>query len=326
MERKQADPTFIDAFSADLGGPKTQAFFDLCDQFIPWSKLAASVGDLFADRDPSKGGRPHWPVVLILRCLMLAKWFNLSDPQLEELLKDRISFRRFVGLSLSDTTPDETTFVKWRKRLGEAGHASTLFDTTVEHLRDKGLILNKGTLVDATLIEAPKGRVTAEGLGHTQDRGASYTQKHGRTYHGYKAHAATDANGFVTDYVFDTAKVHDSKHADQLMEGEPAGGAVYADSAYRSKARQASLAERGVDGRIMHKRVRGQKALSESQQRENRLWASVRAKVEHVFGWMKNMGYGRARYRGLSRNGFDFALMAIAYNFKRSFHLLNAAA
>lgn len=324
MERQMNAPTFADAATMNLGCPRAADFFDKCERFIPWQTLADSVADVFVE-DQGRGGRPHYPVVMLLKCLMLAKWFGLSDPDLEGMLRDRLSFRRFVGLGMSDDTPDETTFVVFRRRLREAGHASTLFDQALAHLRAQGLVLHEGTLVDATIIEAPKGKTTSDGLGHTRDKSASFTKKHGRTYHGYKAHIATDTRGLVTDYVFDTAKVHDSKHIDQLIENEPSGGAVYADSAYMDKDRKARLEGDGVFCGIVERRVRGQDELTAEQIKHNRLCSAVRAIVEHPFAWMKGMGHRVARYRGLMRNAFDFACMAIAYNFKRSFSLIKPA-
>jgi len=315
-------PIFADAATTDLGCPRATQFFAKCDQFIPWQELADSVADVFV-ADQGQGGRPHYPVVMLLKCLMLAKWFGLSDPDLEGMLRDRLSFRRFVGLGLSDPTPDETTFVIFRKRLREAGHASTLFDKALDYLRQQGLVLHEGTLVDATIIEAPKGKTREDGLGHTKDQAASFTKKHGRTYHGYKAHIATDTQGLVTDYVFDTARVHDSQYIDQLTEHE--SQAVYADSAYMAKDRQRRLQAQGVFCGIIERRVRGQDELSAEQRQHNRLCAAVRAIVEHPFAWMKNMGHRTARYRGLARNAFDFACMVVAYNFKRSFSLVEAA-
>lgn len=319
MERRMNEPTFADAATSEMGCPRTAEFFEKCEQYIPWQTLADSVADVFVDNN-GRGGRPHYPLVMLLKCLMIAKWFGLSDPALEGMLRDRLSFRRFVGLGLSDDTPDETTFVVFRRRLREAGHASTLFDQALAHLREQGLVLQEGTLVDATIIEAPKGRPSDDGLGHTKDKAASYTKKHGRTYHGYKAHVSTDTQGIVTDYVFDTAKVHDSQHMDHLIEGEKE--AVYADSAYMDKARKARLEGDGVFCGIVERRVRGQNELTDEQMRHNRVCAGVRAIVEHPFAWMKGMGYRVARYRGITRNAFDFACMAIAYNLKRSFSLI----
>lgn len=321
MERKLAEPTFADAVVADLGGPRTAAFLGRCQELIPWGELADSIKHLFPDQP--LGGRPFWPAVVMLKCVMLQKWYGLSDPQLEEQLRDRLSFRRFVGLGLEDATPDETTLVNFRERLRSAGCASTLFDAALASLREKGLVLREGTIVDATIVDAPQGRKVKEADGterHTRDGCASYTRNHGTLRHGYKAHLATDTRGVITDWVFDTARPHDSNHVDHLTRGE--GAAVYADSAYSSKERRERLKGGGVLDRIVHKRVRGQKELTPQQKAHNTACSVVRAFVEHPRAWMVKMGYTAARYRGLVRNALDFALTAVAYNFKRSFSLL----
>jgi IS5 family transposase len=307
---------------ADLGDPKMAAKLDQLDQTIPWQKLAAPISATY-DNDGEQGGRPNVAVVVMLKMVMLQKWFSLSDEAMEGMLLDRISFRRFVGLSMHDGTVDATTLVKFRNRLRAHELMSVLFDMVVTHLRNAGLIVQEGTLVDATIIEAPKGRTTDDGLGHTKDKAASYTKKHGKTHHGYKAHIATDAKGMITDYVYDTAKVHDSQHIDQLIEGETSGGAVFADSAYMNKDRKARLQRKGVFCGIIERRVRGQAELTDEQKAHNRLCASFRAYVEHPFAWMKNAGeLLRTRYRGLARNAIDFALNTMAYNFKRSLSLM----
>lgn len=317
MERQSAEPGFLDGLAADLGGPRTAAFFARCDEYIPWKELAGALKGLYGDHD--KGGREPWPVVLMLKCLMVQKWFGLSDPQLEEQLRDRLSFRRFVGLSLMDGTPDETTFVRFRKRLLAQGHGRTIFDAVVRHLNAHGLILQDGTLVDATIVEAPRGRKREDGSS-TRDEDASHTRKHGRTYHGYKAHVATDRRGIIRDYRFTTAKVHDSKKIDELIADET--HAVYADSAYMDKAREKRLTARGVFYGIVRRRVRGQAELDAIDMLLNRIKSKVRAIVEHPFGWMKSlMHYGRTRYRGLLPNALDFAMTAAAYNLKRSLSL-----
>ncbi len=320
MERKSTQPTFMDGVVADPGDPKMASKLNQLDQTIPWQKLATPIRATY-DNDGEQGGRPNITVVVMLKIVMLQKWFSLSDDAMEGMLLDRISFRRFVGLSMHDGTVDATTLVKFRNRLREHGLMSVLFDMVVAHLRDAGLVVQEGTLVDATIIEAPRGRTTHDGLGHTKDKAASYTKKHGKTYHGYKAHVATDANGIITNYVYDTAKVHDSQHIDQLIEGEDQ--AVFADSAYMNKDRKARLQQKGVFCGIIERRVRGQAELTAEQKTHNRLCASFRAYVEHPFAWIKNTGeLLRTRYRGLARNAIDFALNAMAYNFKRSLSLM----
>jgi IS5 family transposase len=341
MERKSEQPTFLDAAALELGGPRTMAFLDKCERLIPWEKLAGSVADVFsrpAKSDPDKskpaeskpakgepargevrrGGRPHWPVKLYVKCLMLQKWFNLSDPQLEEQLRDRISFRRFVGLGLTEPTPDETSLVVFRRRLREAGHERTLFEAVHRHLQKLGLILNTGTLVDATIVEAPRGRRKDDGTS-TRDADASFTKKNGRTYHGYKGHIATDRRGIVKDFRFDTARVHDSRHIDALIRREKQ--LVVADSAYMDQAREQRLRKRGVCYAVVKRRVRGQAELPVLQKLLNQVWSSIRAVVEHPLAWIRNMGYRKVRYRGLARNALDFGLLAAAYNLKRSFSL-----
>lgn len=320
MERTPSHPTFVDAAALDLGGPRTMAFLDKCERLIPWGELARSVAGVFArpEGGKSRSGRPHWPVKLYVKCLMLQKWFNLSDPQLEEQLRDRISFRRFVALGLSEPTPDETSMVVFRRRLREAGHERTLFEAVNRHLSRLGLILNTGTLVDATIVEAPRGRTRDDGVS-TRDPEASFTKKSERAYHGYKGHIATDRRGIVKDYRFDTAKVHDSQHIDPLIRREKR--LVVADSAYMDQAREERLHRRGVCFGVIKRRVRGQAELPGWQRALNRAWSTIRAAVEHPFAWIRNMGYRKVRYRGLARNALDFGLHLAAYNLKRSFSL-----
>lgn len=319
-QRNNASPTFTDAAVLDLGGPRTTRFLRICGDLVPWGELVDTLSPLFPEH--KQGGRPFWPALVMIKCALLQKWYGLSDPQLEEQVRDRISFRRFVGLSFDDATPDETTMVNFRKRLREHGMASALFDRVLEVLRKKGLVLNEGKIVDATIVDAPMGEKRKDGDGferHTHDPPATYTRNHGTLRHGYKAHIATDTRGMITDWLFDTAKVHDSNHIDQLTEGERT--AVYADSAYSSKDRRQRLKAGGVIDKIVHKRVRGQKELSPGQKAHNTSCSKVRAFVEHPRAWMVKMGYTFARYRGLARNALDFGLMSIAYDLKMSFHL-----
>ncbi len=316
MERRTPGPTFVDAMMNDLGGPKSRAFFEAVETAIDWSGLASAIGDVYADRRGP--GRPHWPVEQMLKCLILAKWFNLSDPQLEEVLQDRLSFRRFVGLMLDDATPDETTFVRFRRRLREAGHDQTLLAGVLAQLERQGVVVNEGTLIDASIIEAPRGRRRSDGTS-TRDQEASFTRKHGRTSFGYRAHIATDRRGVIRDVVFDTAKVNEQVHMDRLIGDE--SHSVYADRAYMDHRRKHRLQSQGMYCGIMERRGRGQEELTPRQKWHNALCAKVRAVVEHPFAWIRNMGYRRVRYRGRRRNEFDFALLTVAYNIKRSLSL-----
>lgn len=169
------------------------ALLERLDAGTPWRELAAPIYALPEYTNPGPG-RPSCDPALMIKCLMLAKWFKLSDPQLEEQLKDRISFRRFVGLSFTDATPDETTFVRFRNRLREARLHDHIFDAVVRYIEGQGLLVREGTLVDATITDQSRGRGRDDGT-RTRDPDASFTKKHGETRHGYKGHIAADLSG-----------------------------------------------------------------------------------------------------------------------------------
>jgi len=314
--RKNIEPGFVDAMLE--GSTRAGGLLERLDAATPWRELAAPILAL-PEYTNTGAGRPTWDPVVMLKGLMLAKWFNLSDPGLEDALKDRISFRRFVGLSFDDATPDETSFVVFRRRLREAGLHDAIFNAVVAHIEARGLLVKEGTMVDATIIEQSRGRTRDNGAS-TRDPDASYTKKHGKTHHGYKGHIAMDFSKIVTDYRFTTAKEHDSRRIDELTANERR--AVIADSAYASETRRAALRERGVIDGIIYKRQRGQAELHPWQERWNKLVSRLRARVEHPLGMLKQqLGYRRVRYRGRERNEFDFALTLAACNLKRSLSL-----
>ena len=313
--RKNAPMGFVDAALEEMGSKRTSALLARLDTATPWDKLATPIKQL-PEYKQHGAGRPPWEPVTMLKAMMLAKWFNLSDPGLEEALLDRISFRKFVGLSFTDATPDETTFVKFRKRLREAGLDGYLFQSVVKHLDSQGFLVRQGTMVDATIIEQSTGSKNDDGES-TRDQDASFTKKHGKTHHGYKAHIACDLSGVITAYDVTTAKVHDSQCIDELVKDEEV--AVLADSAYSSNERRAVLRSRGVIDGIIYKRSRGQKELYPWQENWNVLVSKTRSRVEHPFAMLKHqLGYRKVRYRGLERNNFDVCLMLMACNLKRS--------
>lgn len=333
-KRATGQSSFCDLAVAGLGGPRTAALLAQLDAAVPWDGLVEPVLKLpeYARyiQDPSRPGeRPIDPRVM-LKCLMLQKWFNLSDPQLEEQLKDRISFRRFVGLSQQDPTPDETTFVRFRARLREAKLDGAMFTAVLKHVESQGLLVKGGTIVDATIVEQSRGHKTGEKDKDgndltTRDGEASFTRKGDVSYHGYKMHTATDFSGVITAVVTSTASHHDSRHIDELVENETK--AVFADSAYSDAQRREELEARNVLPAIIYKRVRGQKKLQPWQKKFNKLVSQVRAIGEHPYAWMKRlMNFTRCRYRGLRRNAFDFTMTAAAYNVRKAVSLLSAKA
>jgi len=330
QQRSHGQHTFTDLTVVELGGPRTAATLGKIDAFVPWTTLVTPIRKLaeyakFIDDPSHPGQRPIDPLVMI-KAMFLQKLYGLSDPQTEEQLLDRISFRRFVGLTQADPTPDETTFVKFRGRLREANLDTVIFDAILKAIEKQGLLLKEGTIVDATIIQQARGRKTGEKDDDgnpitTRDPQAGFTKKHGKTYHGYKLHAATDRSGIITDVITSTAKDHDSQYIDALVEEETR--AVLADSAYSDRDRRERLESRGVAAGIIYKRVRGEKGLSAWKKKFNRIVSGLRAVGEHPFAWMKKlMHFGSCRYRGLRRNDFDFVMTTAVYNVKKAVSLL----
>ncbi len=166
--RKNREMGFADTMVD--GGRRTAALLQRLDDATPWERLAEPIAALpeYTNAGPGRlRGGAAWDPTLMLKCLMLAKWFNLSDPGLEEALMDRVSFRRFVGLSFNDATPDETTFVNFRKRLREAQIHDAIFDSVVEHLDSKGFLVREGTIGDHRAVPRPPARRRHE---HTRSR------------------------------------------------------------------------------------------------------------------------------------------------------------
>jgi IS5 family transposase len=317
-ERESNQLCFADTVVHKLGGQRTQATLDQLDASIDWQSLAKPIRKLYRNES---AGAPAEPVVLMLKIMMLQKWFNLSDPQAEEQLNDRLSFRRFVGLRGEQLAPDETTMVRFRKRLRDANVEGELFAIVGRSIASKGLLLKEGTMVDALILESPRGRKTGEkdengGETTTRDQEASFTKKHGRRYHGYKGHLAADRSGIVTGYAFSTASHHDSRYIDQLIANERK--AVLADAAYADSERRRRLEKEGVLDGIIRKRMRGQGELHPLVKKINRVIASLRAEVEHTIARCRKWGLSKARYRGERRNGFDFVMGLIAHNLRRA--------
>lgn len=312
-ERRNAAPNLIDGLTAELGGPRTCELLRRLEAVVPWEKLARRVRKLYKHDGP---GRPAWPAVMMLKCLMLQKWYGLSDPALEEALQDRLSFRRFVGLSLTDKTPDSTTFVRFRKRLREQNMDDALFTMVESHLDETGYLIREGTMVDATIIEASRGTKRPDGSS-TSDPDADFTKKAGQTRHGYKAHVAVDVRSkLIMKCVLSSAREHEIRFAEALADGK--SPYLLADSAYSSEKFRSYLESLGVVPLIARRGTKGHPINHWQRYVWNPMVARFRYGVEHVFGAMKGLqDFRRVRYRGLRRNAFDLRMNAIAYNFRR---------
>jgi IS5 family transposase len=277
---------------------------------VKWYRFEKLLGRL----KPEGAGRPPFDPLLMFKALLLQQWYRLSDADLEEALNDRMSFRRFLGLSLEDASPDHTTLCRFRNRLIEAALAEKLFAEFERQMERHGLLLKRGTMIDATLVETPFRPV---------DEDAALTARQGKrgTHYGYKVHAGVDVDTrLIRRLVLTPANVNETVVADALVCGDEV--AVYADKAYAKQARRSWLRSLGIKDRIMHKSWGGGPPLRASQKRHNALIAPIRAQVEGVFATLKRwMEFDCVRYIGLAKNAAHLYLIGLAYNLMRSLKL-----
>lgn len=307
--------SFADAFADPRLGSNEK--LRRIEALIDWEALRPLVSGLRAGRT----GRPPYDPLSMVKALYLQSLYDLSDPGLEEALLDRLSFRRFCGFGLDAATPDETTICRFRGDASAAGLLEACFEAVVGQLDRQGVVLKKGTLMDATIVAAahkPPPRAAGMGAAHPREEGADWTNKSGKSYFGYKAHIGMDAgSGIVRRAIFTPARVYESEVADALVSGDEA--AVYADRAYEKKARRAALKAKGIKDRIMHRRNKHMPELPHWQQARNRLISRRRAPVEAVFSAMKRLyGLDRARCHSLERNATDFFAFLTIYNLRRA--------
>jgi IS5 family transposase len=282
---------------------------------IAWEPLEA----LAARVHPGASGRPPFAALAMLKAMYLQALYDLSDPGLEEALIDRVSFRLFCGFGLDQRTPDETTLCRFRNAAAKAGVLAEAFAEVNRQLEAKGLVIKKGTLVDATIVSAASARPATGGGAARVAREplASFTRKGGKSYFGYRLHVGVDeGSGLVRRLALTPAHVNESLVADTLISGDE--GAVYADKAYDSRARRAALKERGIRDRIMRRWHWRWKPPGRWELRRNALLVARRAPIEPLFALLKTVyGFARARYRGLARNAAALHLAVTAMNLKR---------
>src|SRR5215210_179367 len=215
---------------------------------LDWGLLAA----LMCAVQAAPTGRPGYGPLVLLRCVLLQQWYGLSDPGLEEALNDRLSFRHFVGLSLSDPVPDHSTLSRFRKVLVEQQLGERLLAEVNRQLEAKGLILKRGTLVDASLVAANARRPRkAEPKERRSDQDAAWNaMPKDAPHYGYKAHVAVDeGSGLVRQAILTPANVSDKTPATQLIQGDEQ--AFYGDKGYDGWWLSARLAERGNAHKVM---------------------------------------------------------------------------
>jgi IS5 family transposase len=279
---------------------------------IDWQKLLQPIERVLSQHKAglSSSGRPTHDLRVIVKCFLLQSMYNLSDPRLEEEIADRRSFQLFLNMASGDSIPDETSICRYRELFARLGLDQKLFASFNKQLAERGLIVGKGTIVDATIKEAQ-----ATPNSH-RDSDAQFTKRRGKTHYGYKGHIGMDEDTDVIHTVeFTTANVHDSAKFDDLLLGTEKR--VHADKGYANKERRERLRQSGVQPKIMHKGYRN-RPLTKRQREQNKIFAKTRNAVEKPFAYMKVvLNYTRCRYYDFQRNRFQFSLAAVVYNIRR---------
>lgn len=308
--------SFAEALMASGAGRNDQ--LDRLHGLVRWYRFEKVLAGL-RDAGP---GRAAWPVLVMFKALLLQALYGLSERELEAALNDRLSFRRFVGLSIEDAVPDHTTLNRFRNGLAQAGLLEKLFSELDRQLDQAGMILRRGTMLDATLIEAVSAPPRAGRDGQArpgQDPDAAFAKRSGKagSTYGYKAHVGVDeGSGLIRSLITTPANINDTTPADELILGDEK--VVWGDAAYHTHARQAALKAQGVKPRLMRRPNKHHPDLPPRLKRYNRLIARRRAAVETTFATLKNrMGLRAIRYVGLAKASAQMLLAAMAFNLRR---------
>lgn len=299
---------------------RRERFLTEMDRVIPWSRLISLIEPHYPK--PGKGRRPLG-LEKMLRIYFLQQWFDLSDPGAEDAIYDSESMRRFVGIELGeDKVPDETTILNFRHLLEKHELTKAIFEEVGALLKEEGLLLKQGTLVDATIISAPSSTKNRSG---TRDPEMRQTRKGNQWYFGMKIHVGSDPQGLVHSLVTTDAAQADLNQLPDLIHGEEEE--VFGDAAYRNERDRHSFQSAGVRYR-MNRRGRRKAPLSDRAKRINREYSRVRARVEHPFHVVKRLwGFNKVRYRGLAKNtARAFAAFALANLYLARKELLGAGA
>ena len=295
---------------------RTDALLEKINQFVDWKELESLCEPMYKE---SKKGKPSLPIIAAFKCLIVQYLYGLSDPALEDALIDRLSFQRFVGITFDTDIPDYSTIWRFRNRLIHAGLLDGIFSGILKQIDSKGLILRKGTIVDATLVQAArkKRRGGNDTLKNPQlDTDATATKRGKKGYYGYKGHIGVDqGSGIIRRVQFTTASVHDARECRHLISGDER--ALFGDKGYADDALKRECRKNGVYYGVLDKGRRGRPHLSTRQKKRNRQKSGVRAVVERPFAHFKRlMGFTRVRYMNLARNELHFMFLCMIENIR----------
>ncbi|WP_373878256.1 MULTISPECIES: IS5 family transposase [Azotobacter] len=313
----------------------------LLDKHVDFVALAAEIDRRVPRPSRAKGGRPPYPTELMTRLLVLQQLFNLSDEQMEFQLLDRMSFQRFAGVKHTGRVPDRNTIWCFRERLVKANVEHQIFAEVQLQLQAQGFQAREGQIIDASIVRAPTQHNTADEQAVVKERAipvewspakrrqkdveARWTKKHGKSYFGYKLSVSVDRRHKLIRCVrVSDASEADTLHLVDVLDRGNSSRDFWADRGYHDKPRERWLKLIGWRPHIQRKGQAGKPIHERSKARNKRL-ASPRARVEHVFASLTQMGGKVVRSIGLARAEFSLVVKSAVYNLKRMSSLLEMA-
>lgn len=316
----------------DIGNP-----LEAVSKVVDFEMFRSLLEDklLNTNKKNNAGAKP-FDVVLMFKIMFIQRYYNLSDNQVEYQIIDRLSFKSFLGLESGDKVPDEKTIWAFREKLTDMGLVEDLFDLFGQQLKEKGLIFNEGKILDASFTEVPRQRNTREEnkqikedngdeLWNDQpnkkshkDTDARWTKKNGQNFYGYKDHVKIGIkHKLIETYLVSDASVHDSKALGSLISEEDENQPLYADSAYTGPNQEQAISDCDMINQVCEKGHRNL-PLTAQQQASNKAKSKIRARVEHVFGFMEQSMKGLfIRSIGLVRATAIIGLINLTYNIFR---------
>ena len=319
------------------------------NSIVNWSRIDNLLMENYPVGKSADGNEAYLPLIL-MKCLLLQQWFKIdSDPELETQINDRISFKKFLGLSLDDPAPDHSTFSRFRGRFSK-DTMRMINHELLSQFASKGLTINEGIAIDARLVqsashpiskeklkeekqkrETPEGKLNKKGnpLKFSRDLESDWTVKNDKPHYGLKEHASVDTRyGFVLATEITPASHHDSPYLPLCVAGschtKKPVRKVYADKGYFGKPNRDFLALNKFEDGIMRKATTGTE-LTEYEKERNKSISKVRYIVEQYFGisHLHNNAF-RARFPRLIKNSIDAMFRQMAFNLLRGIRVVPA--
>ena len=320
------------------------------NKIIDWELFRNTIETTLYVKPKGAGGRPPYDKLLMFKILILQKYYNLSDEQAEFQINDRTSFKQFLGLEIGDKIPDEKTIWLFKDQLAEHSLSEKLFCLFTNHLMSQGIIAKEGSMIDASFVDVPRQRNSREENAcikkgevpvsfnerdkngnksklSQKDTDARWMTKSGERHFGYKDHINADAKTkLITKYSVSSASPHDSTEIEKIVDDSDK--TLHADSAYRSQKIETFLEGIGCESFVHEKGYRDH-PLTEIQKDSNKKKSKIRARVEHIFGFMTNSMNNALYMRaiGIKRIKSSIGFLNLTYNlfrFEQLFRLKKA--